>query len=140
VYWGGVVVAVLGVGHYVERTIVISVLRGPRAGGVLIPGANDDKMLTAPEDYLVFDVARDATVFVAVDGRGSPERSNWWPGWLVEQGFERTGMTIWTNDSSQGGMVVFAKEVPAGRVVLGPNAAPTNSSTTYITLVLAYGR
>ncbi|MEO3781610.1 hypothetical protein ABGB16_33545, partial [Micromonospora sp. B11E3] len=106
-------------------------------GAVLIPGASDDKRLTSPADYLVFDVARDATVYAAFDRRGAPEVSNWWPAWLNQQGFKRTDMIIPTNDPDQRYFVVFAKKVPAGRVTLGPNAATTVYSTGYITLVTA---
>jgi molecular chaperone DnaK len=129
-----------GIEHYVDRGNVITVLPELLAGGVLIPGANDDKELSEPDNYLVFDVERDSTVFVAFDGRGAPERSDWWPAWIAEQGFEPTEMIVETDDGAQGGMAVFAKDVPAGRVTLGPNAASTGSSSSYITFVLSYGR
>ncbi|MEU5941613.1 Hsp70 family protein [Micromonospora sp. NPDC047548] len=128
-----------GAKHFVDRTVTIASLPDPLTGGVLVPGASDDKRLTSPADYLVFDVARDATVYVAFDGRGAPDVDNWWPAWLNLQGFKPTDMTIKTTDSAQGGLVVFAKEVPAGRVTLGPNAATSTFSTSYVTLVTAYG-
>lgn len=115
---------------YVDRTATITDLPEALAGTLLIPGANDDKQVQEPADYLVFDLKRDATVYVAVDERGE---GSWWPSWLLDGGFERTGMTIGTTDSP---LVVFGKDVPAGRVTLGPNAATTGSSSTYITLVV----
>ncbi|MEV5764316.1 Hsp70 family protein [Micromonospora sp. NPDC052213] len=131
--------AVVGAKHFVDRSPVFTSLPDPLTGAVLIPGASDDKRLTSPADYLVFDVARDATVHVAFDRRGAPEVYNWWPAWLNQQGFKRTDMIITTNDKDQRHFVVFAKKVPAGRVTLGPNAATTVYSTGYITLVTAHG-
>ncbi|MEO3781517.1 hypothetical protein ABGB16_33025 [Micromonospora sp. B11E3] len=129
--------AEVGTKHFVDRPPVFTGLPDPLTGAVLIPGASDDKRLTSPADYLVFDVARDATVYAAFDRRGAPEVDNWWPAWLKQQGFKRTDMIIPTNDKDQRHFVVFAKKVPAGRVTLGPNAATSVYSTGYITLVAA---
>ncbi|MFG3716165.1 hypothetical protein ACGF5G_35715, partial [Micromonospora sp. NPDC047730] len=131
--------AVVGAKHFVDRPPVFTSLPDPLTGAVLIPGASDDKRLTSPADYLVFDVAHDATVYVAFDRRGAPEVADWWPAWLNQQGFKRTDMIIPTNDKDQRHFVVFAKKVPAGRVTLGPNAATTVYSTGYITLLTAQG-
>lgn len=125
-------VARRGVEYYVDRDFTIAELPDQLAGGVLVPGSNDDKRLTQPEDYLVLDLKRDATVYVALDARGAPEAADWWPGWLDAVGFTRTDMTIRTDDTT---LVVLSAEMPAGRVVLGPNSAPTDSSSTYFTIV-----
>lgn len=129
--------AAVGTKHLIDRPPVFTSLPAPLAGAVLIPGASDDKRLTSPADYLVFNVAHDATVYVAFDRRGAPEVDNWWPAWVNQKGFKRTSMTIPTNDKDQRHFVVFAKEVPAGRVTLGPNAADSVYSTGYITLLVA---
>ncbi|WP_170107912.1 Hsp70 family protein [Micromonospora echinospora] len=129
--------AEVGAKHFVDRTVKISSIPGPLDGGVLIPGSSDDKRMTSPADYLTFDVARNATVYVAVDSRGAPNVDNWWPAWLNQQGFARTSMTIKTTDTAQPGFVVFAKQVPAGPVTLGPNSATSVYSTGYITVVTA---
>jgi hypothetical protein len=129
--------AVVGTKHFIDRPPVFTSVPAPLTGAVLIPGASDDKRLTSPADYLVFDVARDATVYAAFDRRGAPDVDNWWPAWLNQQGFKRTSMIIPTNDKDQRHFVVFAKKVPAGRVTLGPNAATSQFSTGYITLVIA---
>ncbi|MEU4776505.1 Hsp70 family protein [Micromonospora sp. NPDC023633] len=129
--------AKLGTKPYVDRGFSIASLPAPLTGAVLIPGASNDKRLGAPADYLAFDLANDATGYVAFDRRGAPEMDNWWPAWLHQQGFKRTDMTIKTTDKDQGYLVVFSKKMPAGRVTLGPNAATTESSTTYITLITA---
>ncbi|MFF5075073.1 hypothetical protein ACFY2R_28765, partial [Micromonospora olivasterospora] len=129
--------AVVGTKHFVDRSPVFTSVPAPLTGAVLIPGSSNDKRLTAPADYLVFDVTHDATVYVALDRRGAPDVDNWWPAWLNQQGFKRTDMIIPTNDKDQRHFVVFAKKVPAGRVTLGPNAATSVYSTGYITLVTA---
>ncbi|MFI6822114.1 Hsp70 family protein [Micromonospora sp. NPDC050187] len=129
--------AVVGAKHFVDRGFTIASLPGLLAGGVLIPGASNDKQMTSPADYLVFDVKHNATVYVAMDSRGAPDVDNWWPAWLGQQGFARTGMTIKSTDKDQPGFVVFAKQVPAGRVTLGPNGSTTVYSTGYITLLTA---
>jgi hypothetical protein len=126
-------VAQRGAKHYVDRDFTIAELPDQLAGGVLIPGANDDKRLAQPEDYLVFDLKRDATVYVAADARGAPEAADWWPGWLDAAGFTRTGMTIRTDDTT---FAVLSAELPTGRVTLGPNSAPTDSSSSYFTIVI----
>lgn len=129
----GPVVAGEGIRCYVDRDFEITNLPAALVGGVLIPGANDDKRAQEPEDYLVFDVALDATVYVAFDARGL---DSWWPSWLLD-GFEPTGMTIGTADAT---LAVFGRDVPAGRVTLGPNSATTGNSSSYITLLTAYER
>jgi hypothetical protein len=80
-----------GVRPYVDRSDVITDLPALLARSVLIRGANDDSAATQPEDYLAFDLARPATVYVAFDRRGE---GKWWPDWLAEQGYIKTAMTI----------------------------------------------
>jgi len=98
--------------------------------GTLDQWANDSMA-----DYLVFDLKRDATTYVAFDERGAPEQRGWWPDWLARSGFERTDLTIATSDPANR-LVVFRKHTPAGRVTLGPNAATTSGSSSYITVVV----
>ncbi|WP_158303070.1 alpha-L-fucosidase [Prauserella endophytica] len=86
-------------------------------------------------DYLVLDLRRDATVYVAFDERGAPERADWWPDWLAELGFERTGLTVGTDDPGGSRLVVHRAELPAGRIALGPNGATSGSSSSYVTFV-----
>ncbi|MFI2652878.1 hypothetical protein ACH494_35320, partial [Micromonospora fulviviridis] len=131
--------AAVGTKHLIDRSPVFTSLPAPLTGAVLIPGASDDKRLTTPADYLVFNVTHDATVYAAFDRRGAPEVDNWWPAWLNQQGFKRTDMIIPTNDKDQRHFVVFAKKVPAGRVTLGPNSATSVYSSGYITLLTANG-
>ncbi|MFU8852065.1 glycosyl hydrolase family 28 protein [Micromonospora sp. SL1-18] len=121
--------ASVGAQYYVDRDVTITMLPDTLAGGVVIPGANDDKRLTGPADYLEFTLKRDATVYVAFDDRG---KDTWWPAWLADQGFQRTDLTIDTTDAH---FTVFAKRFAAGEVTLGPTAATSNSSSSYFTIV-----
>lgn len=123
-------VAQQGAAFLVDREYTISTLPSALVGGVLIPGANADKAATGPDDYLTFDVNRDATVYACFDARGE---GDWWPTWLTD-GFQRTDMTITTSDKPY---VVFAKQVSAGEVVMGPDAGRSGVSgnNSYFTIV-----
>ncbi|MFU8852062.1 fibronectin type III domain-containing protein [Micromonospora sp. SL1-18] len=121
----------VGAQYFVDRDFTITTLPDALAGQLLIPGANDDKRLTGPADYLEFTLKRDATVYVAFDDRG---KDTWWPGWLADQGFQRTDLTIDTTDAH---FTVFAKRFAAGDVTLGPTAATSASSSSYFTIVTA---
>lgn len=87
--------ATVGAPLYVDRSDAIASLPRELEGAELIRGATADARLTAPADYLSFDLAKPAPVSVAIDARGE---SRWWPAWLTEQGFERTGATVGTRD------------------------------------------
>ncbi|MFU8852064.1 family 78 glycoside hydrolase catalytic domain [Micromonospora sp. SL1-18] len=119
-----------GTPHYVDRSDTITAIPDALTGRVLIPGANDDKRLTQPADYLQFTLKRDATVYVAFDSRG---QGTWWPGWLADAGFTQTDLTIDTTDAH---FVIFAKRAGAGRITLGPNSANTNTSSSYFTIIV----
>jgi alpha-L-fucosidase len=109
------------------------------AGDVLLAddfsGGLDQWANDSQADYLAFDLTRDASVYLAFDERGGPDRGDWWPSWLDELGFERTDMIVRTDDPSGPRMVVFRADIPAGRVVLGPNSATSDSSSSYLTIV-----
>ncbi|GIH62876.1 glycosyl hydrolase family 95 catalytic domain-containing protein [Microbispora siamensis] len=80
-----------GVAAYVDRSDQITSLPSELAGSTLVRGANGDASRNAPADYLTLDLTRPAPVYVAFDGRGE---GTWWPSWLRDQGFTRTGMTV----------------------------------------------
>ncbi|RAY11546.1 hypothetical protein DPM19_30050 [Actinomadura craniellae] len=122
--------AAQGAPTHVDRHYTISELPAALAGAELIRGANNDSKMTAPADYLTFDLKAPATVYVAADARG---KGTWWPGWLAQDGFTDTGMTIRTTDTL---FLVLKKELPAGRVTLGPNSGVSGQgSSSYFTLV-----
>ncbi|MFC7495689.1 MULTISPECIES: glycosyl hydrolase family 95 catalytic domain-containing protein [unclassified Nocardioides] len=80
---------------YVDRSDTIATLPQQLAGAVQVQGAQADARATTPADYLSFDLARPATVYAAFDARGE---GTWWPGWLAQQGFERTPLTVGTRN------------------------------------------
>jgi hypothetical protein len=98
-----------------DRGYVITDLPAAVLGPALRRGANDDSKLTNPPGYLVLDMTRPATVYVALDCRGDRK---WWPGRFI-QGFTRTDTTVKTNDVA---LTVFEEQTPAGTIYLGPNA------------------
>lgn len=121
--------AAVGTRCYVDRDFTITALPDALSGQLLVPGANDDKNLTEPTDYLQLRLKRDATVYVAFDTRGD---GSWWPQWLADKGFQRTEMTIDTTDAH---FAVFSHRFSAGDVVLGPNSATSGSASSYFALV-----
>lgn len=123
--------AEVGARYYVDRDYTLASLPDALADGVLVPGANEDKAADGPADYLELELTRPATVYVAFDARGE---GMWWPSWLAEDGFQRTGETIRTSDTSTE-FVLFARQFDAGQIVLGPNSASGNSSS-YFTIVV----
>jgi hypothetical protein len=83
---------------YVDRSDSVDSLPERLGDAVQIQGAQSDAKVTAPDDYLSFDLARPATVYTAFDARGE---GTWWPSWLQQQGFERTPMTVGTHSYVQ---------------------------------------
>jgi hypothetical protein len=79
---------------YVDASDTIASLPADLDGSVQIEGARADAKATSPQDYLSFDLARPATVYAAFDARGE---GTWWPGWLQQQGFQPTSMTVGTH-------------------------------------------
>ncbi|MDW5593203.1 hypothetical protein VSS74_02560 [Conexibacter stalactiti] len=88
----------VGAQLYVDRSDTIAALPPALEGATTIRGATADARVTAPTDYLSFDLSRPAPVAVAIDARGE---GRWWPAWLTEQGFERSGTTVATRDYLQ---------------------------------------
>jgi hypothetical protein len=82
----------------VDRSDTIAGLPRELDGAVQIEGAQADAKATTPSDYLSFDLSRPATVYTAFDARGE---GTWWPSWLQQQGFQRTGTTIATHSYVQ---------------------------------------
>jgi hypothetical protein len=78
---------------YIDTSDAIGRLPGPLAGSEMIQGAQSDKSVASPADYLTFDLKRPAPVYVAFDARG---QGTSWPAWLSQDGFKQTGMTVGT--------------------------------------------
>lgn len=84
-----------GVDHLLESSDVLTGLPDVLDGTAMVRGAPDDAEDALPDDYLTLDLSRPAEVYVAFDQRGD---GTWWPDWLEEQGFTRTGLTIGTDE------------------------------------------
>lgn len=101
--------------YYVDRQYTVSDLPPEYQGSWWVRTANDDKSQTV-SDWLRFSVDRDAIVYVGYDQRaGSP------PDWLTAA-FVPTGTGPASNDAATP-FVMYARDVPAGEVVLGGNLA-----------------
>lgn len=129
----------VGAAQYVDRPVSTHSIKSvPEAlqGAHLIATINDNKQVWS-EEYFVIDLYYNTTVYVAFDPRA--ERDNWLPSWVREQ-FEETDLTIGVNDPdgfvSSTGMLLFKKEVSAGRLVLPSNMAPSGDSTSYFIVIL----
>jgi hypothetical protein len=78
---------------YIDTSDTIAELPRPLDGSVLIQGAAADAKAATPADYLSFNLARPAPVYVALDARG---QGTWWPSWVSQDGFKPTGLTVGT--------------------------------------------
>ncbi|MFI5698149.1 glycosyl hydrolase family 95 catalytic domain-containing protein [Kribbella sp. NPDC051586] len=118
-----------GASTYVDRSYTITDLPAQLNGQALVQGANDDSKATTPPDYLTLNLTRPATVYVAFDPRGE---NVWWPDWLST--FTRTTETIGTTDQR---LILFKRDVPAGKLALGPNSGVEDKgNSTYVTFVV----
>jgi hypothetical protein len=121
--------AQVGAPIYVDRSYTVTSVPDQLNGQALIPGANDDSKATTPPDYLTLNLTRPATVYVAFDPRGE---NMWWPSWLSD--FTRTGETVGTTDQR---LILFKRDVPAGKLSLGPNSGVAGKgNSTYVTFVV----
>ncbi|WP_129710808.1 glycosyl hydrolase family 95 catalytic domain-containing protein [Haloactinopolyspora alba] len=84
-----------GVDHQLESSDVLTDLPEALEGAAMVRGAPDDAEDAVPADYLTLDLEQRSDVYVAIDQRG---QGTWWPDWLQEKGFTRTGTTIGTED------------------------------------------
>jgi hypothetical protein len=114
---------------YTDRAYVYEAVPSSLEGATFIQTANDDKSATDDQDFLTFDLSRDATVYVAHDDR--LER----PSWLTD-GFSDTGMDLGMSDGPSGAFSLYAAGYSAGPVVLGGNVVnQTNNSSMYTVIV-----
>ncbi len=120
----------LAVGNdvYVDRTFTYASMPVDLAGEEYILTANDDKNGTG-SDFLTFDLASDATVYVLFDVRASAL-----PAWLSD--WTATGDVVTTTDVDRD---VFSKAFTAGTVVLGGNADSPMAGASSMYSVVAVG-
>ncbi|RMH35376.1 MAG: fibronectin type III domain-containing protein, partial [Nitrospirae bacterium] len=105
---------------YIDRSYTYTTIPASMQGVTYIKTANNDKSRIDPT-FLSFDVNQPVTVYVAVDRRisniwNAADPSTWTIAWL--QSFADTGLECATNDTT---FHVYAKDFPAGTVVLGGN-------------------
>jgi len=100
-------------------------------GSTYIKTSNGDKNFEGTDEFLVFDVNQDVTVYVAHDDRYSIK-----PSWLSS--FANTGLTL--SISGAGDFELFAKAYPSGTVTLGVNQDPAESeSNSMYTVIIVRG-
>lgn len=118
-----------GANVYVDRTFTYTGFPAPFAGKEYILTANNDKNGTGG-DFLSFDLASAATVYVLFDARASSL-----PAWL-DGTWTATGEIVTTTDVDRD---VFSKTFAAGTVVLGGNADPPMAGASSMYSVVAIG-
>jgi hypothetical protein len=88
------------------------------------------------ERLLVFEIDREADVWVGIDGRAA-QLSKKLPGWLA--GWESTGLRIYSKTAANSYYHLYRRRFPAGEVVLGGNhqGGDTGAAVNYTVLVTA---
>jgi HEAT repeat protein len=113
-----------GAAVYTDRAYVFEDVPPAFRGATFIRTAMDDKHVTE-ERYLTFTLSKPATVLVGFDSRAAQP-----PAWLSE--WQPMEAELRTTDSSCR-LLLYARDMPAGTVVLGSNMAPgVNSHYTVV--------
>lgn len=116
----------LGSVAYVDRSFTYTQLPAELVGATYILTANDDK-LSQGDTLLSFDVNLPVTVWVVHDSRYAVK-----PAWM--QDFTDSGQRLQVNVSFD----LYAKEFPAGTIVLGGNVNPAEAEDNNMyTVILA---
>ena len=116
---------------YIDRSYVYDDVPPDLIGSTYIKTSNGDKNFEGTDEFLVFDVNQDVTVYVAHDDRYSIK-----PSWLSS--FANTGLTL--SISGAGDFELFAKAYPSGTVTLGVNQDPAESeSNSMYTVIIVRG-
>lgn len=108
---------------YIDRDYTFDSWPTALTGADYIRTENNHKNAVAVE-WLAFDVKRNATVYVALDQRKIPDHV---PAWL--DSWEKTSWVIETTDAT---FQLYSKGYPAGRVSLGGNEGPGDSSMYFV--------
>ncbi|MDX1990804.1 MAG: malectin [bacterium] len=112
---------------FIDRTYTFTTVPTAFAGQEFIRTANDDKQLTTV-DFLSFDLAQSAAVYVAYDTRYT--RPRWLASW-TDTGQDIVG----TDQIGSLARRLYRRDFPAGRVVLGGNAT-ANAGTMYTVIAV----
>jgi len=116
--------------YYVDRSFTVDQIPAAYQGAQWVRTANSDKSDTTT-DLVTFSVDRDVIVFVGYDRRASSG-----PDWLTGA-FVPSGEGPATTDAASP-FTMWARDYPAGDVVLGGNqaAGASGASSNYIVLVI----
>jgi PKD repeat protein len=118
--------------YYVDRSFTIVDIPSEYEGLWWIKTANDDKDQTS-EAFLTFTVNRDVTAYVAYDHRASGL-----PLWITDY-YTQQGVGIGVTDGASP-LQVWARDFPAGSVVMGANMAGGASGAGSMYVVLLGGQ
>lgn len=118
--------------QYGDRSFTLTSVPASLAGSAWIRTANDSKTATA-DPLATFTVSKPATVLVGVDTRLG--RRPW-----MDANWVDTGMRLGNSESSSRSFELYATNVDAGRVAIGPNADPANGSSMYTVVVTERGQ
>ncbi len=115
--------------YYTDREYTISEFPNQFKNCLWIKTKNSEKYLT-DDNYIQFQLKRDATVYIAYDNRASSV-----PHWL-SSGFEQTQYTIESTDEYSN-FNVWQGQFAAGKVTLGANSASGAEGvlTNYVVLL-----
>jgi hypothetical protein len=115
--------------YYVDRPFTVDWVPAEYQNAQWVRTGNDDKAETA-DSFLTFTVSQDAIVYVAFDRRAAS-----FPDWLTSA-FVPTGEGPASSDDASP-FTMWARDVPAGDVVLGGNkaAGAVGGSSNYVVLV-----
>jgi hypothetical protein len=108
----------------------------PELEGALGIATMAEDRRSADAELLVFELDREASVWVGIDGRAAQDLGKL-PAWLA--GWERTGLKIHSLTAGNSYYHLFRKRFPAGRVALGGNhqGGDTGAKVNYTVLVTA---
>jgi len=118
--------------YYIDRTLTVVSIPAELQNLLWIKTANDDKGQTS-EGFLTFTVNQDVTAYVAYDSRASGL-----PFWITDH-YTEMGAGIGVTDGASP-LQVWARDVPAGSVVMGANMANGASGAGSMYVVLLRGQ
>ncbi len=115
--------------YYTDREYIITEMPDPLNNCLWIKTPNSEKYIT-DDNYIQFQLKRDATIYIAYDNRASAV-----PYWLSSD-FEQTEYTI-QNSDEESNFTIWKGQFSAGDVTLGANSASGAEGvlTNYIVLI-----
>ncbi len=121
----------IGDEYYIDRNYTLLSIPGDYTGALWIKTANDDKS-NGDDEFMSFQINREANVYVAYDDRATSQ-----PDWL-QNNFTETGNSIQVNDIGVNTLNLYEKKYFSGEVVLGGNMATgaVGAESMYIVLII----